>query len=109
MGSGHRHGMVQKVLKHRTHQVHFLNSTSLVQDITCGVPQDSILGPLLFIIYINDLCHASEFFDFILFADNTNLFCSGDNLQTLTTNINLSIPFYWLCANKLSIKYLPNK
>ena len=69
------------------------------------MPQGSILGPLLVHIYVNDLCRVSEFFDFILFADNINLLCSGDDLQTLTTNINinLSILFEWFCANKLSL------
>ena len=63
------------------------------------------MGPLLFLIYINDLCRFSEFLDFILFADDTNLLCAGDDLQTLTTNINinLGILFDWFCANKLSL------
>ena len=60
--------------------------------------------------YSDDLRHISlqvlsEFFDFILFADDTNLLCAGDDLQTLKTNINinLGILFDWFCANKLSL------
>ena len=45
--------------------------------IKCGVPQGSILGPLLFIAYVNDLYRPSNIFKPIMFADDTNLFCSG--------------------------------
>ena len=73
--------------------------------IKCGVPQGSILGPLLFLIYVNDLFNASDILNPIMFADDTNLFYSHKNIQTLykTVNSELKKLTDWFSANKLSL------
>ena len=79
--------------------------TSNSVNISCGVLQASVLGPILFLLYINDVHHCSEVFDFHLFADDTNLFCIHKNLTSLQASINNehSNINSWLCANKLSL------
>ena len=67
--------------------------------------QGLILGPLLFLIYMNDIPHASDYFDFILYADDTGLYCRMKMTSTYLTNINDSFSFVydWSMVNKLSL------
>ena len=77
----------------------------MFKEVTCGVPQGSILGPLLFLVYINDNCKTTDYGEFILFADDTNLFYSHENISTLTSVINTELCKIsdWLQSNKLEI------
>ena len=95
----------ESYLSNRKQYVQLENEKSGYLNITCGVPQGSILGPLLFIIYINDMHDAFEFCKVYHFADDTNLLYSHKNLKTLRKNINkdLDTLFDWLCANRLSL------
>jgi len=74
--------------------------------ISCGVPQDSVISPLLFLIYINDITKASSFHT-TLFADDINLHMSNSSFNVLQTTVNFELCKidHWLRANKLSLNY----
>ena len=92
-------------LRNRKQYVYYNGISSDFMDISCGVPQGSILGPLLFILYINDIVNCSDVLQFILFADDTNLFLSNTDIWQLMDLINdeLSKLDDWFRANKLSL------
>ena len=92
-------------MSNRQQFVSFNNVKSDTKEITCGVPQGSILGPLLFLIYINDLYDVCSSSVPILFADDTNLFFKDTDLSQLENIINSELEniSLWLKANKLSL------
>ena len=97
-------------LTNRKQFVQIESTRSQACNMPIGVPQGSILGPLLFIIYMNDIHKSSTFFDFILYADDTTLFNPfGDTCSVNVVNSELNKIFSWLCANKLSINVTKSK
>jgi retron-type reverse transcriptase len=65
---------------------------SNTKHISCGVPQGSILGPLLFLLYVNDLHRATANLDIILYADDSNLFLKGNTLTEIQSKMNIELP-----------------
>ena len=85
--------------------VQYNNHCSDLKEISCGVPQGSILGPLLFLLYINDICNVSQILEVILFADDTNVFYSHQDLHYLVNTMNKEMNKLseWLKINKLTL------
>ena len=97
-------------LSNRKQYVQFKDSFSSYSMIRTGVPQGSILGPLLFIIYMNDIAHITNKFFFTIYADDTTLvapICTFDinNHLSISQNINVELKVItdWLALNKLSL------
>ena len=83
---------------------------SSIKFIRHGVPQGSILGPLLFLLFINDLPNASKLLNFLLFADDTSILASHKSYDKLFQVVNLALAHvknsYWFRANKLSLNVM---
>ena len=103
--------MVSSYLKERNQYVKIGNNESSQKTITCGIPQGSTLGPLLFLLYINDLPNCSDKLLFRLFADDTNIFYSSSSAQDLETVMNqeLTKVLEYCAANKFSINFKNTK
>ena len=95
---------LQSYLSQRKQYIENTNDIKYLLKIDCGVPQGSILGPLLFLIYVNDFYLASKLTN-VMFADDANLFISDENIGELFQQMNdkLKSVSTWFKANKLSI------
>ena len=95
----------ESYLTDRKQYVFYNGVTSEMKTIACGVPQGSVLGPLLFLLYINDLPNISDKLQFFLFADDTNIYYESKDLKILekTVNEELKKLSLWLNLNRLAL------
>ena len=96
---------IKSYFENRKQFVQYDDAISDYKEILCGVPQGSILGPKLFILYINDICNISDIMKFVLFADDTNILCKHENYVSLCelVNIEMSKLSKLFSINKLSL------
>ena len=95
----------ESYLTNRSQFIMYDNVQSVTRTIKCGVPQGSILGSLLSIIYMNDICNVSESLHTIMYADDTSIIMNGNDLESLIQSVNseLCLLNTWLKANKLAL------
>ena len=101
----------ESYFNNRKQFITYNNKYTSFETITCGIPQDSILGPLLFLIYVNDLNQASNILGPIIFADDANFFYSHHQIKILfeTVNCELKTLSQWFRANKLFLNIKKTK
>ena len=92
-------------LADRSHRVKIGSSFSNYEIVNIGIPQGSILGPVLFLLYVNDLVRVSDLFTYVLFADDTTLSASDSDYEALVNNINRELRKIgrWTIVNRLSL------
>ena len=92
-------------LRGRQQRVRVRSSLSEYMSVSVGVPQGSILGPILFLFYVNDLPSVSTTYETLLFADDTTFIFSSDNINNLIFDVNRELESIrvWTCCNRLSL------
>ena len=97
--------LIRSYLTSRKQITKFNGTKSETANILYGVPQGSVLGPLLFLLYINDIINSTNNSEFVIFADDTNIFVTADNQKDVYTTANkvLQSIFMYMKANQLHI------
>ena len=102
--------LIRSYLSDRSQFIEAVGHKSDYCDLSLGVPQGSVLGPLLFLLYINDMPLVSNF-STVLFADDACLYCENSDLFALNTSVSAEMEkvYEWLIANKLSLNLVKTK
>ena len=97
--------MLGSYLEERAQYVVYVGHESGRGKVECGVPQGSVLGPLFFILYVNDMVKACEGLDPVLFADDTNIFAEGSDPAELFRRVNRGLGELsrWFRCNRLTL------
>ena len=103
--TGNSKNLLKCYLTNKQQYVHYDNTDSNFLKITTGVLQGSILGPSLFLIYMNNIHKSSDLFHFILFANDTTLITKNDIYNTDIINAELAKLSIWFKVNKIFSKY----
>ena len=107
---GKTHDLFRGYLNERCQYIKVDDCISNYSKISCDVPQGSCLGPILFLMNINDIPNCSNF-DITLFADDTYLMLSETNLKKIEYKVNEELTYLdvWFCHNELSVNYSKTK
>ena len=108
--TGRSYDLLKNYLSNRSQYVEFIGCISNTLPLSTGVPQGSVHGPLLFLIYINDLLLVSHIFDMLMYADDTTLYCNINQTVTAETINREHIEINQrLGVNKLSLNVAKTK
>lgn len=104
---GHAFKWLESYLNDRQQYVQFNKNNSKCETVVCGIPQGSVIGPKLFIIFINDLYEATKELNLLLFADDTTVYKSGSDLGTLINCASTGMTSLksWFDKNKLLLNW----
>jgi len=97
--------LIESYLSNRKQFVRINGVDSSMSNVICGVPQGSILGPLFFIVFINDVVYCSNILQFILYADDTNVFLTTTDITAAVNIVNVELEKLskWFKANRLML------
>ena len=103
--------ILSSYLSNRSQYIKINENISNMEHISFGVPQGSVLGPLLFLIYINDIPNILKYSKPIVIADDTRLIFSSKSFDILQTNIQVDLYnlTHWLFSNKLTLNVKKTK